>query len=158
MGQWKQKQYREKLRNKTLYVKEEETCWKISSSEEILVPELRSNQEEADMRMILHAKHAGGKCVIHLEDTDILVLLLGHAHNLGKCYLQKGKGLKRRIVSISKVAKQLERQLADGITKQEACEALTDCDTVSAFSSKGKLQMLVQNLGYVKAMKNIGKE
>ena len=61
----------------------------------------------------------------------------------------------------------MERQLADGRTKQEACEALmglhalTGCDTVSAFSSKGKLrpmQMIVKNLAYVKAMKNIGKE
>ena len=121
---WKQKQYREKLRNKTLYVTEEETCWKISSTEERVVPELRSNQEEADTRMVLHAKHVGGKCVIHSEDTDVMVLLLGHAHNLGKCYLQKGKGSKRRIVGISEVANQLERRLADGITKQEACEAL----------------------------------
>ena len=154
VDQWKQKQYREKLRNKTLYVTEEETCWKISSTEERVVTELRSNQEEADTRMVLHAKHAGGKCVIHSEDTDVMVLLLGHAHNLGKCYMQKGKGLKRRIVGISEVANQLERRLADGITKQEACEALiglhalTGCDTVSAFSSKGKLrpmQMLVKN-------------
>ena len=70
---------------------------------------------------------------------------------------------------ISKVANQLERnnKIAEGITKQEACEALmglhvlTSCGTVSAFSSKGKLrpmQMLVKNLAYVKAMKNIGKE
>ena len=167
VGQWKQKQYREKLRNKTLYVTEEETCWKISSSEERVVPELRSNHQEADTRMVLHAKHAGGKFVIHSDDTDVLVLLLGHAHNLGKCYLQKGKGSKRRIVRISEVANQLERQLADGITKQEACEALmglhalTGCDTVSAFSSKGKLkpmQMLVKNHTYVETMKNIGKE
>ena len=117
--------------------------------------------------MVLHAKHAGGKCVIHSEDTDVLVLLLGHTHNLGKCYLQKGKGSKRRIVRISEVANQLERQLADGITKQEACEALmglhalTGCNTVSAFSSKGKLKpmpMLVKNHTYVETMKNFGKE
>ena len=74
--------------------------------------------------MVLHAKHAYGNCVIHSEDTDALVLLLGHTHNLGKCYLQKGKGSKRRIVSISKVANQLERQFADGITNQEHWEAL----------------------------------
>ncbi|CAB3991754.1 Hypothetical predicted protein [Paramuricea clavata] len=62
---------------------------------------------------------------------------------------------------------QLERQVADGITKQEACEALmglhalTGRDTVSAFPSKGKLQpmqMLIKNHIYVKTMKDIGKE
>ncbi|CAB4038450.1 Hypothetical predicted protein, partial [Paramuricea clavata] len=64
-----------------------------------------------------------------------MILLIGHADNLGKCYLQKGNGSKRRIVGISEIADQLERQVADGITKQEACEALmglhalTGCDT-----------------------------
>jgi hypothetical protein len=96
-----------------------------------------------------------------------MILLIGHAYNLGKWYLQKGNGSKRRIVRISEIADQLERQVADGITKQEACEALmglhalTGCDTVSAFSSKGKLrpmQMLVKNHIYVKTMKDIGKE
>ena len=167
VGQWKQEQYRDKLLNKTLYVTEEETCWKISSSEARVVPELRRNHEEAATRMVLHAKHACGKNVIHSEDTDVMILLIGHAHNLGKCYLQKGNGSKRRIVGISEIADQLERQVADGITKQEACEAfmvlhaLTGCDTVSAFSSKGKLrpmQMIVKNHIYVKTMKDIGKE
>jgi hypothetical protein len=103
VGQWKQEQYRDKLLNKTLYVTEEETCWKISSSEARVVPELRSNHEEADTRMVLHAKHAGGKCVIHSEDTEVMILLIGHAQNLGKCYLQMGNGSKRRIVGISRL-------------------------------------------------------
>ena len=51
-----------------------------------LVPELRCNHEEADTRMLLHTQYVGGKCVLHADDTDVLVLLLGHAHNLGKCY------------------------------------------------------------------------
>ena len=70
---------------------------------------LLSNHEEADMRMLLHAQHAGRKCVLHADDTDVLVLLLGHAHNLGKCYLKKGKGAKSRIVGISEVADQIGR-------------------------------------------------
>ena len=69
-----------------------------------LVPELRCNHEEADTRMLLHAQHAGGKCVLHADDTDVLVLFLGHAHNLGKCYLKKGKGAKNSVVGISEVA------------------------------------------------------
>ncbi|CAB3994853.1 Hypothetical predicted protein [Paramuricea clavata] len=121
VGQWKQGS---QASQQTLYVTEEETCWKISSSEARVVPELRSNHEEADTRMVLHAKHAGGKCVIHSEDTDVMILLIGHAHNLGKCYFQKGNGSKRRIVGISEIADELERQLADGITKQEPCVRL----------------------------------
>ena len=102
--------------------------------------------------MVLHAKHAAGVSSTRKIRTFWYFFLV--TPNLGKCYLQKGKGSNRRIVRISEVANQLERQLADGITKQEACEALmglhalTGCDTVSAFSSKGKLkpmQMLVKN-------------
>ena len=69
-----------------------------------LVPELRCNHEEADTRMLLHAQHAAGKCVLHADDTDVLVLFLGHTHNLGKCYLKKGKGAKNSVVGISEVA------------------------------------------------------
>ena len=167
VGQWKEKQFREKLCDRTLYVTEKEKCWKIDFTAATLVPELQSNHEEADTRMVLHAQHARGKCVIHSDDTDVLVLLLGHAHKLDKSFLQKEKGTKRRIVGISEVADQLRKQVAEGIPKQDACEALiglhalTGCDTVSAFASKGKwrpVQMVVKNQGYVKTMKDIGKE
>ena len=92
MGQWKEKRYRDKVNDRILHVNEEETeekCWKISMMAVTLVPELRCNLEEADTRMLLHAQHAGGKYVLHADDTDVLVLLLGHAQNLGKCYLKK---------------------------------------------------------------------
>ena len=107
--------------------------------------------------MVLHAQCTRGKCVIHSDDTDVLVLLRGHAHKLGKCYSQIGKGAKHRIVWISEVADQFGKQVAEGIPKQEACEALmglhalTGCYTVSAFTSKGKWrpeQMVVKNQNY----------
>ena len=157
VGQWKEKRFRDKVNDRILYFTEEETeekCWKISMMAVTLVPELRWNHEKADTRMLLHAQHAGGKCVLHADDTDVLVLLLGHAHNLGKCYLKKGKGAKSRVVGIFEVADQLGRQVIDGILKQEVCKALiglhalTRCDTVSAFAAKGKwrpLQMICQD-------------
>ena len=112
VGQWKEKRFRDKVNDRILYVTEEETeekCWKISMMAVALVPELRCNHEEADTRMLLHAKHGGGKCVLYADDTDVLVLvlLLGHAHNPGKCYLKKGKGAKSRVVGIFEVADQL---------------------------------------------------
>ena len=132
-----------------------------------LIPGLRCNHEEADTRMFLDAQHAGGKCVLHADDTNVLVLLLGHAHNLSNYYLKKGKGAKSRIVGISEVADQLGRQVVDGILKQELCKALiglhalTGCDTVSALTAKGKwcpLQMIAKNQTFDETMKNIGKE
>ena len=156
VGQRKEKRFRDKVNDRILYVTEEETeekCWKISMMAVTLVPELRWNHEKADTRMLLHAQHAGGKCVLHADDTDVLVLLLGHPHNLGKCYLKKGKGAKSRVVGIFEAADQLGRQVIDGILKQEVCKAFiglhapTGCDTVSAFAAKGKwrpLQMICQ--------------
>ena len=43
------------------------------------VEDLKPNQEEADTRMLLHAKYASGQCqdakiVIQSPDTDVLVL------------------------------------------------------------------------------------
>ena len=133
----------------------------------ILKPGLRCNHEEADTRIFLHAQHAGGKCVLHADDTNVLVLLLAHAHNLSNYYLKKGKGAKSRIVGISEVADQLGRQVVDGILKQELCKALiglhalTGCDTVSALAAKGKwrpLQMIAKNQTFDETMKDIGKE
>lgn len=56
-----------------------------------LVPELKSNHEEADTRMVIHASHAGGKCVIHSDYTGVLVLLLGYARKLGPVTRRKEK-------------------------------------------------------------------
>lgn len=46
------------------------------------VPELRSNQEEADSRIIMHAVEAARRgaetIVVSSPDTDVLVLLLDH--------------------------------------------------------------------------------
>ena len=119
---------------------------------------IRSNQEVG--LMVLHAKHACGVSSTR-KYRRFGILLLGHANNLDKFCVQKGKESKRRIVGISEVANYLERQLADGVTKQEACEAtiglhaLTRCDRVSAFFLKSKLrpmQMFVKNHTYVKTM------
>ena len=103
VGQWKERHLWDRLNDKTFFVNEEENCWKITSTTASLVPELKSNQEEVDTRMVLHAHHAGGKCIVHADDTKVLVLLTGHAHNLGSCFLKKGKGAKRRIVGISEI-------------------------------------------------------
>ena len=43
------------------------------------------------MRMVLHARHAGGTCVIHSDDTDVLFLLLVLSSSLTKSYMKKGR-------------------------------------------------------------------
>ena len=61
--------------------------------------ELESSQEEADTRLILHAKHAadtGYQTVIVIsEDTDVFVLLLSFAKDIPPTLYQK-RGTKTR--------------------------------------------------------------
>lgn len=163
--EWKQKKYREKLNAKTFYVTSQQDCWKLTAQAASLVPELQSTQEEADTRMLLHAKHAG-RCVIQSDDTDVFLLLLGHAHALEKCFLKRGTRNKCRIIDLTLVTHKLKNLTAPGIQAEDVLDsligfhALTGCDSVSAFSLKGKwrpLQKVMKNKKFVEAMQDIGK-
>ena len=165
VAQWRKDEFRSKLDDRSLFVTFHDECWQITATRVEMVPELQCNQEEADTRMILHAKHAGGKCIIHADDTDVLVLLMGHSKSLGQCYIKKGHGSQTRIIEVSAVVNNLVKQLNPGIREQDFIQAiigyhaLTGCDTVSAFSGKGKwkpLQLIMKNNNYVKAMMTIG--
>ena len=78
--QWKLPKYREKPHDKSLCVTCEEVCYKMTKDDWVEVTELRSTQEEADTRVLMHALHAakaGSKAVIvTAEDTDVMVLCL----------------------------------------------------------------------------------
>ena len=163
--QWKNLEFRSKLFDRAMYVTGDDQCWKITSTTCDPVPELQCNHEEADTRIILHAQHAGGTCVIHCDDTDVLVLLLAHSKSLGKCYIKKGKGSQTRMIELSLIVDYLSNQLFEGISQQNflkaliGVHALTGCDTVSAFCGKGKwraVQLLQKNKEYVDAMMRIG--
>ena len=114
--------------------------------------------------MVLHARHAGGTCVIYSDDTGVLVLLLAHSSSLTKCYMKKGggggkvRGAKSRIIDLLLVVKSYEMQLDPGIDKNCSFKALigmhamTSCDTISALLGKGKwkaVQLLQSSEKYV---------
>ena len=60
---------------------------------------LSCQQEEADTRMLLHAKHSREngteQVVIHTPDTDVFILML---HFQEELYMKTGKGYKKRII------------------------------------------------------------
>ena len=165
VSQWKKEEFRRKLGERTLFVTTQDECWRLQSTTSEQVPELQCNHEEADTRMILRAQHAGGTYVIHSDDTDVLILLLGHSEALGKCYMKKGRGSKTRIVELPRFIENLAKQLKPGISEHDLLKALigthalTGCDTVSAFSGKGKwkaVQLLLKNESYVTATAQLG--
>ncbi|KAK3747396.1 hypothetical protein QZH41_012092, partial [Actinostola sp. cb2023] len=124
VSQWKTEAFRGRLGNRVMYVTTEDQCWRLDAATCEPVPELECNHEEADTRMVPHARHAGGTCVIHSDDTDVFVLLLAHSRNLGKCYMKKGRGPKTRIIELSIVVNSLEKQLDPGIDKYCFMKAL----------------------------------
>ena len=75
VSEWKKPEFTSRLQNRLLFVTLGDEFWKLSSRGIEFVPELQSNQEEADTRMILHAKHVQGPFVIHADNTDVLVLI-----------------------------------------------------------------------------------
>jgi len=123
------------------------------------VIELSSRQEEAETRLVLHAKLAATPhvkaVIISSEDTDVRILCFSFAHAIPvPIYQRCVSQYQARYVDISRIA---------GV--QEVSEALlvlrafTGCDSVSAFvgigktrplkllRSKNKFQVIFQNLG-----------
>lgn len=84
--EWKWPEHRDKLQGKTLYVTCEEVCFKITKDQWEEVTQLRSSQEEADTRIILHALPAAESgykaAIIIADDTDVLVLSLGFSKDI----------------------------------------------------------------------------
>ena len=67
-----------------------------------LIPELATNHQEADTRMVLHAKHMSdgqpfGNIIVRSNDTDVLIILLTHAGNI-QSQLWMDAGLSKIIV------------------------------------------------------------
>ena len=138
--EWKSNDSKAIIGNKTLYVTCGEKCWKITRCETSLVDELQSSQEEADTRILFHAKHASDHgymyVVVVSEDTDVYVLCIAFAKDIkGSFYQKRGTKTRTRYLDI----KQVRALLGDRLS-----QAFTCCDSVSAFSGRGKTGPLKQ--------------
>ena len=104
------------------------------------VSSLFSDQEEADTRLLLHAKHASNthqRVVVQSPDTDVAVLCVAHFQNI-RCrelWFQTGMKDKARFIPIHTLPSSLGPLLSKA---SPAYHAFTGCDTTSAFSGIGK--------------------
>ena len=170
-SEWKKANYLNKISSKDLFVTDGESVYHLSESLCSLVEELTSNHEEADTRMVLHAKHASQtsqQVLISSPDTDVFVICLGMQHLINaNMFFLTGVKNSRRIIDITAVADSV-------FTSQNQCEAskelilesligfhsFTGCDTTSAFAGKGKvkpLNLMLKNINYVDAFSQLGK-
>ena len=130
----------QKLHDVILMVTSGERCFRLTKDDVTEITELRSMQEEADTRMMIHVKHAAASyrnVVVISEDTDVFVILLSfHSQIPTRILLRKGKGNAVRLIDISRLGT---------ILGQDVCQALIDvhafigCDSVSAFGGQVKI-------------------
>ena len=110
------------------------------------VPALYCTQEEADTRIILHAKHASDRY------RDVVVLAIAFSKDIDSNILVKTAVKdKARIICIERIIAKLVKRFSlknisyttDAIL---GLHAFTGCDTVSAFWKKGKVRHLKLHL------------
>ena len=124
---------------------EGDKCVVIDANGVNQVPELESDHEEADTRIILHAKAAADNgcrsIVVQSPDTDVMVLLLHHRPciDADEIYFLTGGTTAHvtnsRYIPIHTIFDKLST-LQHNILLPVFC--LTGCDTVSFFFSHGK--------------------
>ena len=135
----------ETLSDRKLFVCHKELCHSFHSVSNILVveevKELRSDHEEADTRLLLHAKHASkaySTIIIKSPDTDVMLLSLSFAHEItNSIFFVTGTEKNARIVNVTRLSQSY------WILRSQALLALhvfTGCDSVSAFRGKGKIK------------------
>ncbi|KAL9983228.1 hypothetical protein ACROYT_G005368 [Oculina patagonica] len=94
------------------------------------LPDLQADHEEADTRILLHAKHASetcGRVIIQSPDTDVAVLSVHFFSTL------------RLAVSFGSRPDNLGRAVCDALP---GLHAITGCDTTSGLASIGKKKAL----------------
>ena len=134
--------------------------FRITKSCQCIVDELTTSQEEADTRMLLHAKHASTDheaIVILSEDTDVLVLSLGMYNDISQqLYIRCGTSNRMRYIGIAKLGQSLGEETHSALI---GLHSFTGCDSISAFGGKGKvsaLKLVAKGGRFQKAMANLG--
>jgi hypothetical protein len=137
--EWRKPPYLEKLGEKEMYVTCEDRCIKLTRNDAKEADELVTSQEEADTRMLLHAKHASQvyeRIVIVCEDTDVLILCLALQKDIRNMYIRCGTKQRMRYIDINKLSTALGSDVCDALL---GVHAFTGCDSVSAFGGRGKV-------------------
>ena len=79
VGERKKENYRLTIGSKSIFVTDGEKVFKINVDTVVAVPELESNHEEAETRIMLHIQDASQhfqKILISIPDTDVFVICL----------------------------------------------------------------------------------
>jgi len=148
LAEWKTVRYAPKLKGLTVFFVSESDCTKLQSEDGLTitasaVPELMSNREEADTRIILHclqaSQHVPTTCgiVVRSPDTDVFVLLLHYSFQIPHQLLfDTGCANNSRQLDIHKLASELNFAVCAALP---SFHAFTGCDSTSAFVRKERI-------------------
>ena len=140
---WKDTKRRKLLGEKTMFVTYGEQCLKLTQDNYEAVTVLQSNQEEADTRIMLHAKHAADQyptIICITDDTDVFIIGLALCDQISsKIIIQRGTKANVRQIDITKLACVLGKETCNSLI---GLHAWTGCDTISSLSGQGKLKAL----------------
>ena len=143
LSTWRSKSFSQKLEGHEVTLICEGWAYQFTSNGESTlcqeIASLESTQEETDSKVILYchyAKEKGFKSVrVRSPDSDIFFILLKHAHELQgiDILFETGKGNKKRLINVGKLAQVLSPLLYDAFL---GVHAFTGCDSTSAFRGK----------------------
>ena len=117
-------------------------CVKVFQGEKRELIHLRSDMDEADIRIIPHVMDAvscgNRNIVVSSNDTDVIVLLLYytdvfHLHGLQQLWLRAGIGDSTRFIPLHTLAARMGTPLCKVLP---AVHSLTGCDTTSKIGTK----------------------
>ena len=143
--EWSTDKYAPDLIGRNLFVTVHERCLLLTSDTGSTVfarecEELICSHEEADTRLLLHAKHASDNghqvVVVKSQDTDVAVLAFHFSHEItARLYLLTGRGSSLRMCDATATGAKLGADVCNALL---GMHAFTGCDSTSAFSGKGK--------------------
>ena len=122
-------------KRKVIWLKNGE-AFHIQGKESIAdIPELKSNQEETDSRVVLYCNYAAQKGYQHVgvrsPDSDIFWILLYHARKTATTILfDTGHGSTKRLINITALSQHYSEGMCDGML---GLHAFTGCDSVRCF-------------------------
>ena len=150
VGDWLRPEFSQLIGSNNLYVVSRQQCWKFHTvlateptcrpiPQRQIVPELHSTQEEADTRLLLHAKHAADNgaqtIVIQSPDTDVAVIGCALAEGIpARLIFRTGTLHQTHLIDLSLMSQHLGT-VRDSLL---GFHALTGCDSTSAFYGRGK--------------------
>ena len=170
VAEWKKENYRLPIGSKSIFVTDGEKVFKINEDAVIAIPELESNHEDADTRMMLHAQHASQhfqKILISIPETNVFIICLSFQLVTNtNLYFITGVRNSRQLINIGAVVENINQNLNLCEPPKESLlsafvrfHSFTGCDTLSAFAGRGKikpLMLMMKSKDYIEMFESFG--